>query len=85
LPSRLLLYTLYVFIEQFNQPVTALGIAAHQPMLVSLDEWAASLAATIEIIQFPCETPGGGIWISEKLVWPLLQKLGRKRILKLNS
>jgi hypothetical protein len=60
LPSRLQLYKLYVFIEQFNQPVTALGIAAHQPMLVSLDEWAASLAATIEIIQFPCETPGGG-------------------------
>jgi hypothetical protein len=30
-------------------------------MLVTLDEWAASLAATIEIIQFPCETPGGGL------------------------
>jgi hypothetical protein len=29
-------------------------------MLVPLDEWAASSAATIEIIQFPCQTPRGG-------------------------
>ena len=30
-------------------------------MLVPLDEWAASSAATIEIVQFPCETPRGGL------------------------
>ena len=61
MPARLLLYMLYTFIEQSNQPVTALGIAAHRPMLVPLDEWAASSAATIEIVQFPCETPRGGL------------------------
>jgi hypothetical protein len=32
-------------------------------MLVPLDECAASSATTIEIIQFPCETPRGDFWI----------------------
>ena len=34
------------------------------PCWVPLDEWAASSAA-IEIIQFPCETPGGTFGFSK--------------------
>src|SRR5262249_27476415 len=41
---------------------TALGIAAHRPLLVPSDEWEASSAAMIEIIQFPCGTPRGGLF-----------------------
>ena len=37
-------------------------------MLVPLDQLAASSAATIEIIQFPCETPGGGTFGFSKSV-----------------
>jgi hypothetical protein len=84
LPARLLLYRLYTFIEQ--SIATALGIAAHRPMLVSLDEWAASSAATIEIIQFPCETPGGGGLLDfQNRFLPLLQKPGRKPFLRLSN
>src|SRR5262249_52674486 len=62
----------------------ALGIAAHRPMLVPLDEWAANSAATIEIIQFPCAPPRGGLLDFHNRFLPLLQKLGRKPFLELS-
>lgn len=36
-------------------------------------------------IQFPLgDPPGGGLWDFQKVVWPLLQKLGRKPFLELS-
>src|SRR5262245_53486850 len=55
---------------------TALGIAAHRPMLVPLDEWAQARPPRLKLFSFLVRPPGGDFWISEKLVWPLLQKLG---------
>jgi hypothetical protein len=64
--------------------VATLDIAARRTGLVPLDEWAASSAATIEIIQFPCETTGGELLDFQNRFLRLLQKLGQKLFLKLS-
>src|SRR5262245_24968362 len=83
LACALLLYKLYAFLEQSNQPRLASRCPSTHAGPVGR---VGGKLATIEIIQFPCETPGGGdFWIFQKMVWPLLQKFAQEPFSKLSS
>src|SRR5262245_28567861 len=83
LPARLLLYRLYTFLEQFNQPSDRAWQAL--PVDPCWSRWTSGRhahPATIVIAQFPCETRGwGDFWISKNWFGPCSKSLAENRFL----